>query len=238
MTSITLNFTDVAGRLHAVDVTLPEDYPLVAPDCRVVLPVPFDLTWRPGSTLKDAVAQIEQALGSCQEVWGALDQVDESLRVVEPERPTLQDTMRRIALGDYASVILTVDPVNPLALPHLQFMGADNVVGPLKKRCISHASLWDPAQPIPANLQAILGKELPSKTTMADESLQVLCGICYAFSLDDNTPDKACDNCHKTFHEACLSEWFSSTLHPRTAFNTIFGTCPYCSQAMSIKLVR
>ena len=34
------------------------------------------------------------------------------------------------------------------------------------------------------------------------------CGICYAYRLDDETPEKTCDDarCGQTFHTSCLVE--------------------------------
>lgn len=47
-----------------------------------------------------------------------------------------------------------------------------------------------------------------------------------------------CDNvaCSKPFHRSCLVEWLNSDTSTRRSFNTIFGTCPYCADPLSVKV--
>jgi len=63
------------------------------------------------------------------------------------------------------------------------------------------------------------------------------CGICYSFRLENNVPDKVCDNpkCAKPFHRQCLSEWLRAIPSSRTSFDTIFGECPYCTNQITCK---
>jgi len=77
------------------------------------------------------------------------------------------------------------------------------------------------------------------------------CGICYSFNgaeygsdtQHDNTtdseaqmPDQVCPNsqCGKMFHKNCLVEWLRAVPSSRSSFGTIFGSCPYCCERLSV----
>lgn len=64
------------------------------------------------------------------------------------------------------------------------------------------------------------------------------CAICYSYRLDDAIPDRVCDNerCARPFHSMCLVEWLRSSADARTSFDTVFGACPYCSEAIFAKV--
>lgn len=51
-------------------------------------------------------------------------------------------------------------------------------------------------------------------------------------------PDVSCDNpqCSKPFHRSCLVEWLNSDTATRQSFSTLFGTCPYCSAPITVKV--
>ena len=82
------------------------------------------------------------------------------------------------------------------------------------------------------------------------------CGICYSYQLYNNNnninneiisnnnknninniPDIICNNekCGKSFHTVCIIEWLTSIPTSRTSFGTLFGTCPYCQEAISVR---
>ncbi|TQD82915.1 hypothetical protein C1H46_031514 [Malus baccata] len=76
---------------------------------------------------------------------------------------------------------------------------------------------------------------------------QVECGICYAQSLpiDDELRDNSgtgtdytCDNtsCNKAFHSICLVDWLRSITTTRQSFDVLFGSCPYCSEPVAVKI--
>ena len=52
-----------------------------------------------------------------------------------------------------------------------------------------------------------------------------------------NVPDTACSNpkCSRPFHRTCLFEWLRSDPTSRISFDTVFGTCPYCSSPISTR---
>jgi hypothetical protein len=61
------------------------------------------------------------------------------------------------------------------------------------------------------------------------------CGICYTFKLNDELPDKVCEEprCGRGFHPSCLAEWLHALPETRHSFGTLFGECPYCGTAIS-----
>lgn len=64
------------------------------------------------------------------------------------------------------------------------------------------------------------------------------CGICYAYLLHNVGPDRVCDNphCNKAFHRACLYEWLQALPDRRQSFDTVFGSCPYCSENIACRM--
>jgi E3 ubiquitin-protein ligase FANCL len=77
------------------------DHPPTAPVCTTDLPQALVLRWDPAqpSTLADVVRQFEEALRGYQALWAVLEDIDRHTWVLEPERPTLATSIRRIALG-------------------------------------------------------------------------------------------------------------------------------------------
>ena len=51
-------------------------------------------------------------------------------------------------------------------------------------------------------------------------------------------PDEVCGGvqCGRSFHRNCLVEWLRSVPGHRQSFGTLFGTCPYCTGKISVKL--
>ncbi|RXH75500.1 hypothetical protein DVH24_030221 [Malus domestica] len=52
-------------------------------------------------------------------------------------------------------------------------------------------------------------------------------GTDYAF---DNT------RCNKAFHSICLVDWLRSITTRRQSFDVLFGSCPYCSEPVAVKI--
>lgn len=51
------------------------------------------------------------------------------------------------------------------------------------------------------------------------------------------TPDQICLNrkCGRLFHTACLVGWLQAVPTNKTSFGTLFGSCPYCSESISVR---
>ena len=50
-------------------------------------------------------------------------------------------------------------------------------------------------------------------------------------------PDHVCsnENCGKMYHRRCLVEWLQAVPSSRSSFGTIFGSCPYCAEMVSVE---
>uniref|UniRef100_A0A3Q2PJ02 Uncharacterized protein n=1 Tax=Fundulus heteroclitus TaxID=8078 RepID=A0A3Q2PJ02_FUNHE len=112
-------------------------HPAEAPDCSADLPVPLTVTWTPQSTLEQLHSQFLLVLESLTDFWDVLDEIDKKTWVLEPERPSRLDTMRRIAIGNNVSIKVEVDPRHPKMLPECCLLGADHG-GVLKHKAFTY----------------------------------------------------------------------------------------------------
>ena len=112
---------------------------------------------------------------------------------------------------------------------------------------------WSDQRSVRENLELWFGAPLPSPLAPAADKSDFLveCGICYAHRLPSEDadgegagagplPEARCDNpsCGRHYHESCLFEWLHSLPTARVSFNVIFGTCPYCCEAISVRVPR
>ncbi|KAL7457134.1 hypothetical protein ACHAWC_008618 [Mediolabrus comicus] len=115
---------------------------------------------------------------------------------------------------------------------------------------------WSEERSIRENLELWLGSPLPSPLSTEKSDYLVECGICYAHRLpiltnEDDTdtttndeegplPEEKCSNpsCNRYYHESCLFEWLHSLPTARVSFDRIFGTCPYCCEGVSVKVLN
>ena len=102
--TVALAIDDEAGRQHHVEFSFPADYPARAPDMRVATPRPFMLHWERGSSLRDAVSQFKGFLSAFQRFWDVIDDIDQHLWVLEPERPSRDTCLRRFVIGELIGV--------------------------------------------------------------------------------------------------------------------------------------
>jgi len=176
----------------------------------------------------------------CQLFWNVLKDLDEECWILEPEVPSYDCQYRRIALGKNSSLRIDVNPLQPSTFPECRFLGPSTVIDPLKQNLNKHMHLWDDQKGLLDNLRTVLDIEFPSKTTVEINELRVECGICYAYQLEDEIPDKSCEDtrCAQTFHSSCLLEWMRSLPSFRQSFNVVFGQCPYCEKKLTIKLKK
>ena len=205
-----------------------------------------------GSRLKDVVSQYSSAIASYSDVWSELDQIDRETWVIEPEAPTYAILHRRLALGPRSSVQVTLDPSPGCAraVPEIRFFGSEAAVAPVRASLNRELHTWSLDRSVVANLGEVLGVSLPSaddaraakdnaQTGESGDSGQTApCAICYSYTLDDEIPAVICDNVHcaRPYHSACLLEWLRALPESRTSFDTVFGACPYCSEAISAKV--
>lgn len=263
LSSLELETVDAAKRRHAIRLRLPAGYPTSEPPvCFVDAPELFELVWEPpsdgNSMLKEVMQQFNAFVAKYQAFWDVLDDLDAKTCVLEPHRPTRATGRRRIALEKHASIQIEVNASHPRAICELSFFGNDATVAPLRERWSECVFQWDEALPLRENLESILDVEFPSPTHAKTEEFAVECGICYCYRLEvadepsEDTealttaaharmiiPDKLCENnkCNRPFHEKCLFDWLKALPTARQSFNTVFGECPYCREAISAKFL-
>jgi E3 ubiquitin-protein ligase FANCL len=173
-----------------------------------------------------------------EDLWDILDDIDQNTWVLEPERPTYSTTTRRVALGNHCSLQITVDVNRPRSVPECRFLGADSVVMQLREQLNKNLHKWNSTLTVRNNLELILQISFPSPKTTKKEDFSMECAICYAYRLENDIPDRVCDNnkCSKAFHRVCLYEWLRAIPTTRQSFDTMFGACPYCSTPISVKI--
>jgi hypothetical protein len=112
---------------------------------------------------------------------------------------------------------------------------------------------WSEERNIRENLELWFGSPLPSPLSSEKSDYLVECGICYTHRLpiEDETdptaepeegplPEAKCNNvsCNRHYHDTCLFEWLHSLPTARVSFDRIFGSCPYCCEAVSVKILN
>ncbi|XP_062851652.1 E3 ubiquitin-protein ligase FANCL isoform X2 [Trichomycterus rosablanca] len=236
--TLKLKGEDSSHRQHVCTVKLKSKYPAEAPECSADLPIPLAITWTPQSTLAHIHSQFLLIVEALAEFWAVMDEIDEHTWVLEPEKPSRADTMRRIAIGNNVSIKVEIDPRHPKMLPECCLLGAEHVVTPLRNKLNANMHLWNPACSVLQNMKDVMEIEFPSPTTHEKSSFSMECGICYSYRLDSAIPDQVCNDprCGQPFHQACLYEWLRGLPSSRQSFNTVFGECPYCSKPITVKM--
>ncbi|XP_033978178.1 E3 ubiquitin-protein ligase FANCL isoform X2 [Trematomus bernacchii] len=140
--TLRLKAEDSSRRQHILNIKLKSKHPVEAPECSADLPVPLAMTWTPQSTLEQLHSQFLLLLESLTEFWDVLDEIDSKTWILEPEKPSRSDTMRRIAIGNNTSIKVEVDPRHPKMLPECCLLGAEHVVTPLRNKLNANMHLW------------------------------------------------------------------------------------------------
>lgn len=233
---------DSAGRQHSLQVNIPLKYPQEAPDCSADLPESFVPQWSSKSSLTQLVQEFEQFTEKFNDLWLQFDEIDEKTVVIEPEKPRKSDVFRRIALGNNASIQMTLNPSHPRSYPDCRFLGASHVVTPLKEKLQTGILSWDETSTVLANMQKILILKFPEPSSQSRQEFSEECGICYTYRLESGIPDAVCENnqCSKPFHQSCLYEWLRSLptgnhMMSKPGFNKASGDCPYCGKLITVQ---
>jgi len=238
LSSFQILLKDSADREHIITLKIPTDYPTSPPNCIADLPTAVNINWsRNTGTVAKVVELHEKALENFQDFWKVMDNIDQHTWVLEPEHPNRSATMRRLAIGNRCSLQIDVDPVRPRELPECRFWGADSNITPIRQTLNKNLSLWDHSGDLLDNLQLVLGMTFPSPQTTQKQDVLVECGICYSYRTEDSVvPDRVCDysKCARPFHKTCLYDWLKSLSTSHQSYDTIFGTCPYCTNTISV----
>ncbi|XP_035027880.2 E3 ubiquitin-protein ligase FANCL isoform X6 [Hippoglossus stenolepis] len=170
--TLRLKAQDSSGRQHILTIKLKSKHPAEGPECSADLPLPLAITWTPQTTLEQLHNQFLLVLESLTEFWDVLDEIDDNTWILEPEKPSRSDTMRRIAIGNNVSIKVEVDPRHPKMLPECCLLGAEHVempaqtmVTPLRNKLNSNMHLWNPDSSVLRNLRDVLEIEFPSPAT-------------------------------------------------------------------------
>jgi len=240
LTSLQILLKDSAAREHAITLTMPPDYPASPPLGSADLPVTLTINWnRNTGSIAHVIGQYEKTLEKFQDFWSIMEHIDQHTWILEPEHPNRAATMRRIAIGNHCSLQIDIDPVCPRALPECRFWGSESFIIPLRQNLNKNLHLWDAHSKLLTNLQLVLGLTFPSPQTTQKQDFLMECGICYSYRVGEGVgtiPDRMCDfsKCARPFHKNCLYEWLKALPTSRQSFDTIFGTCPYCTRPISV----
>lgn len=245
---VTLLFADKQMRSFQVDISFPGKYPTAAPIVSSLFPKPIEFNWTRYSCINDIVAAINQSIKENEDLIQILSEVDQNCRVIEPARPTFSSTVRRIALEKSCSVIISINPSYPKDVCDMVFLGPSSATLILQQKFQKNISKWSSSQGILENIEAVLEESIPRRIESTESSDDACCAICYLYELHSSEdilncdhiiilPDSTCPNekCKRHFHTTCLIQWLQSLPGSRSAFGTIFGSCPYCSENIAAK---
>ncbi|KAF9967758.1 hypothetical protein BGZ70_008310 [Mortierella alpina] len=223
LSKVQIELCDASGRLHLLTVTFPPGYPTV-PLILEPLDIPksdsehgltgheylstiASASSKSGYRLESVIQEAEKQLERYREFWDVMQDFDDKTWVIDPEKPTRADRMRRCALGNHCSLQIVVDPLSPRLMPETRLFGPT----------------------------AKLTNGFPSPANVTKDEMNIECGICYSFRYEGQVPDQLCSHvkCQQPFHRICLYEWLRSVPTTRQSFHTLFGACPYCSETIT-----
>ncbi|CAB4314433.1 unnamed protein product [Prunus armeniaca] len=247
LTSLSFRILDGKGRMHIIEIQLDKTHPKCPPSISADVPYMFDLKWSTHSRLKDVVQQFKKHLEKLQAFWSTLDDIDRSLWVVDPKQASPAVSYRQINMGNDCFIMLSINAFDPRSLPECRFIGSGPIVNLLRNRWRRNSKRWIKDKQFLENLKCLLETQLPIPPDVQKNEQQVECGICYAQSLpideelrhkSGTGTDYTCDNtsCKRAFHSICLVDWLRSITTTRQSFDVLFGSCPYCSEPVAVKI--
>ncbi|KAK9949229.1 hypothetical protein M0R45_004762 [Rubus argutus] len=247
LTSLSFRVLDSKGRVHVMEIQLDKTHPTCPPSISADVPYLFNLIWSANSRLKDVVQQFTKHLEKLQTFWSTMDDIDRSLWVVDPKQASPAVSYRQVIIGNDCCIVFSINATDPRSLPECRFIGPGQIVNLLRNRWWRNSKRWIKDKQFLENLECLLETQLPRSPDVEKNDQQVECGICYAKSLpvDDELRDKSgtgtdytCDNtsCKRAFHSICLMDWLRFITTTRQSFDVLFGSCPYCSEPVAVKI--
>ncbi|XP_047315464.1 E3 ubiquitin-protein ligase FANCL isoform X2 [Impatiens glandulifera] len=239
---------DKRGKVYTLEILLDETHPKGQPSLAADVPHMFDVDWSKKSTIKDVVHQFLEHVDKLGDLWSTLDNIDQCLWVVDPKDVSHSILHRQIKIEDSCSLVLSINADDPRSLPECRFIGSDPEVNTFRDTWRRNCKKWRKDNHVSENLAVVLETQLPGPPSNNHKNeQQVECGICYAQCLpfDDELGDKSgsetdytCENgnCNRSFHTICLEDWLRSISSTRQSFDVLFGTCPYCSDPVAVKI--
>jgi E3 ubiquitin-protein ligase FANCL len=132
---LTLNIpSDDANRKHVLQVSLPTNYPFVSPQITCELPVKLQQT-ASSLSLPQIYIKHQQLVNTYQPLFNCLDDLDQHMKILEPDKPNKSHIWRRIALGHHCSFEIELNPEAPMDMkPKIRFFGNLSRVKDLKDK--------------------------------------------------------------------------------------------------------
>ena len=80
-------------------------------------------------------------------------------------------------------------------------------------------------------------RPVPPRRAARASLLGVTVGCCWRARGPLQFPDVTCpgQNCGRSYHRHCLSEWLGALPSSRRALGMLFGPCPFCEEFLRIK---
>ncbi|KAG9324017.1 hypothetical protein KVV02_003496 [Mortierella alpina] len=235
LSKVKIELCDASGRKHQLTVSFPPGYPTVP-----LIMEPLDIpksdsdhdqgladrgylstttSSSSGFQLKSVIQEAEKQLERYREFWDVMQDFDDKTWVIDPEKPTRADRMRRCALGNHCSLQVVVDPLAPRSMPETRLYGPTAIIEPMRTKLHQNAGLWDRRKLPRENLETLLEltNGFPSPASVTKDEMNIECGICYSFRYEGQVPDQLCSHvkCQQPFHRVCLYETITTTA-PKT----------------------
>ncbi|KAF9126808.1 hypothetical protein BGW39_006342 [Mortierella sp. 14UC] len=206
LSQVQIELCDASQRKHLMTARFPWSYPTV-PLTIAPLEIPEcgddqlaaqrglnvgGISSKQGAGLEAAIRQAEGQLALFREFWDVMQDFDERTWVIDPEKPTRADKMRRCALGNHCSIQITVHPLAPRSMPETRLFGPSASIEPMRTKLYENAGLWDTDKLPRENLEVLLELEggFPSPISTSKDDINVGCGICYSFRFEGQVPDQ------------------------------------------------
>nr|GEW31912.1 E3 ubiquitin-protein ligase FANCL isoform X1 [Tanacetum cinerariifolium] len=177
---VTFRVIDKKERVHVLEILLDKSYPTFPPSVSADVPYLFRLEWSTNSRLKDVVKQFRQHLETLQQFWSTMEEIDQSLWVLDAAQMHRATSFRHISIGDDCSIILYIRANESRSLPECRFMGSGNKVNLIRDKWQRNCKKWRKDEPFAENLANMLEFELPGPPGVEKNEQQVECGICYS----------------------------------------------------------
>ena len=152
--------------------------------------------------------EFEALVDKYQLLFNCLDDVDQHMRIIEPDHPKRSDTYRKIALGHHCSLYIDFGPNYTVGKPsHIRFFGSLSRVQDLKQKWKAYE--WQKEDAMHDNLLRVFSIQSEQDQDDYTNTNDLECGICYNYKLDNGAlPSVVCANtqCNRGFHSHCLYE--------------------------------
>lgn len=170
-------------------------------------------------------------VNKCCKFWDDMDELDATVRVVDPLQPSRSHFHRRILLEDNVIMHLVFDANAPRAIPHVSFAGPERNVEAFTRAMdqVCAKSLWNESSKVLQNLESLLHCQYVLKAfdgmDEGEGEDQTPCTICYVFLFEDEVPEISCQ-CGCSFHNQCLQDLYVTDVAANGLKRSV--ECPNC----------